>query len=215
MFEHRLDFRATAPQAYAAVSAVERYIQSCGLEKSLIELVKMRASQINGCAYCLDKHSRNARHHGETERRLCVLTALYSPRERAALAWTECLTNVATEGVPDDTCTALEAHFSLKEIVKLRILIGLINLWNRLAIDMPAQHPGRGGGVIAVTLCEATSDAKILACWPVMRELRPHLTDAAVFTERVRRQQHDGYRLLAAWQADAAIGLAGCGCWRR
>jgi AhpD family alkylhydroperoxidase len=146
MFEHRLDFRATAPQAYAAVSAVERYIQSCGLEKSLIELVKMRASQINGCAYCLDMHSRDARHHGETEQRLYVLTAwrespLYSPRERAALAWTECLTKVATEGAPDDAYAALEAHFSPKEIVEVSILIGLINLWNRLAIGMRAQHP--------------------------------------------------------------------------
>jgi AhpD family alkylhydroperoxidase len=105
MFEQRLDFRATAPQAYAAVSAVEHYTQSCGLEKSLIELVKMRGSQINGCAYCLDMHPRDARHHGETEQRLHVLTAgrespPYSPRERAALAWTECLTNVATEGPP-------------------------------------------------------------------------------------------------------------------
>jgi AhpD family alkylhydroperoxidase len=146
MFEHRLDFRATAPQASAAVSAVERYIQSCGLEKSLIELVKMRASQINGCAYCLDMHSRDARHHGETEQRLYVLTAwrespLYSPRERAALAWTECLTKVATEGAPDDAYAALEAHFSPKEIVEVSILIGLINLWNRLAIGMRAQHP--------------------------------------------------------------------------
>jgi AhpD family alkylhydroperoxidase len=146
MFEQRLDFRATAPQAYAAVSGVERYIQSCGLEKSLIGLVKMRASQINGCAYCLDMHSRDARHHGETEQRLYVLTAwrespLYSPRERAALAWTECLTNVATEGAPDDAYAALEAHFSPKEIVEVSILIGLINLWNRLAIGMRAQHP--------------------------------------------------------------------------
>ena len=120
MFEQRLDFRATAPQAYAAVSGVERYIQSCGLEKSLIGLVKMRASQINGCAYCLDMHSRDARHHGETEQRLYVLTAwrespLYSPRERAALAWTECLTNVATEGAPDDAYAALRSAFLAEE----------------------------------------------------------------------------------------------------
>ena len=145
MFEQRLDFRAAAPQAYAAVSGVERYIQSCGLEKSLIELVKMRASQINGCAYCLDMHSRDARRSGETEQRLYVLTAwrespLYSPRERAALAWTECLTNVAAAGAPDDAYAALELHFSAKEIVELSILIGLINLWNRLAIGMRAQH---------------------------------------------------------------------------
>jgi AhpD family alkylhydroperoxidase len=146
MFEQRLDFRTAAPQAYAAVSGVERHIQSCGLEKSLIELVKMRASQINACAYCLDMHSRDARHHGETEQRLYVLPAwrespLYTPRERAALAWTECLTNVATDGAPDATYAALESRFSAKEIVELSILIGLINLWNRLAIGMRAQHP--------------------------------------------------------------------------
>ncbi len=142
----RLDYRGAAPQAYAAVSEVERYIQSCGLEKSLIELVKMRASQINRCAFCLDMHSRDARHNGETEQRLHVLTAwrespLYSPRERAALAWTECLTSVATEGAPDDVYAALVPHFSPREMVDLTILIGLINLWNRLAIGVRAQHP--------------------------------------------------------------------------
>jgi len=146
MSHQRLDFLTAAPHAYAALTGVERYIQSCGLEKSLIELVKMRASQINGCAFCLDMHSRDARHNGETEQRLYVLTAwrespLYSPRERAALAWTECLTMVATEGAPDDVYAGLEAHFSPKEIVDLSVLIGMINLWNRLAIGVRAQHP--------------------------------------------------------------------------
>jgi AhpD family alkylhydroperoxidase len=146
MSHQRLDFKTAAPQAYAALSGVERYIQSCGLEKKLIELVKMRASQINGCAFCLDMHSRDARSHGETEQRLYVLTAwrespLYSPRERAALAWTECLTRVATDGAPDDAYAALEPHFSPKERVDLTVLIGMINLWNRLAIGVSAQHP--------------------------------------------------------------------------
>jgi AhpD family alkylhydroperoxidase len=145
MSHQRLDFRAAAPQAYAAASGVERYLQSCGLEKSLMGLVKMRASQINGCVYCLDMHSRDARQHGETEQRLYVLTAwrespLYSQRERAALAWTECLTTIATSGAPDDAYAALEACFSAKEIVELTILIGQINLWNRLAIGMRTQH---------------------------------------------------------------------------
>jgi AhpD family alkylhydroperoxidase len=145
MSQQRLDFRTAAPQAYAALSGVERYLQSCGLEKSLIELVKMRASQVNGCAFCLDMHSRDARQNGETEQRLYVLTAwrespLYSPRERAALAWTECLTNIATEGAPDDAYEALETQFSPKEIVDLSVLIGQINLWNRLAIGVRAQH---------------------------------------------------------------------------
>jgi len=106
----------------------------------------MRASQINGCAYCLDMHSRDARSHGETEQRLYVLNAwrespLYSPRERVALAWTECLTRVATEGAPDDAYAALEAEFSPRETVDLSVLIGMINLWNRLAIGVRLQHP--------------------------------------------------------------------------
>jgi AhpD family alkylhydroperoxidase len=146
MSHQRLDFKTAAPQAYAALSGVERYIQSCGLEKKLIELVKMRASQINGCAFCLDMHSRDARSHGETEQRLYVLTAwrespLYSARERAALAWTECLTRVATDGAPDDAYAALESYFSAKETVDLTVLVGMINLWNRLAIGVSAQHP--------------------------------------------------------------------------
>ena len=144
MSHQRLDFRTAAPDGYAAVGGVERHIQSCGLEKPLMELVKMRASQINHCAYCLDMHSRDARRHGETEQRLYVLPAwrespLYSERERAALAWTECLTKVATEGAPDDAYAAVEAQFAAKEIVELTILIGLINLWNRLAIGMGSQ----------------------------------------------------------------------------
>jgi AhpD family alkylhydroperoxidase len=145
MSHQRLDFVAVAPDAYAAVSGVERHIQSCGLEKSLIELVKMRASQINHCAYCLDMHSRDARRRGETEQRLYVLPAwrespLYTDRERAALAWTECLTKVATEGAPDDVYAAVEAQFAAKEIVELTVLIGMINLWNRLAIGMASGH---------------------------------------------------------------------------
>jgi AhpD family alkylhydroperoxidase len=146
MSQQRLDFKAAAPQAYAALSGVERYIQSCGLEKKLIELVKMRASQINGCAYCLDMHSRDARGHDETEQRLYVLSAwrespLYSPRERTALAWTECLTRVAADGAPDDAFAALGTEFSPKETVDLTVLIGMINLWNRLAIGVRLQHP--------------------------------------------------------------------------
>jgi len=146
MSQQRLDLTAAAPQAYTALSGVERYIQSCGLDRKLIELVKMRASQINGCAYCLDMHSRDARRQGETEQRLYLLNAwrespLYTPRERAALAWTECLTNVATEGAPDEAFAALEPHFSAKETVDLTVLIGMINLWNRLAIGVRLQHP--------------------------------------------------------------------------
>src|SRR5271165_2361973 len=130
-----------APDGYAALRRVEEYIQRSGLPPRMIELVKMRASQINGCAYCLNMHSKDARRAGETEQRLYVLNAwheasIYTPRERAALAWTEALTHVAETHAPDDVYAALRPHFSEKEIVDLTILIGMINLWNRLAIGM-------------------------------------------------------------------------------
>jgi AhpD family alkylhydroperoxidase len=146
MSHPRLNYRTASPDAYALVGAAERYFQSCGLEKSLIELVKLRASQINGCAYCLDMHSRDARRDGETEQRLYVLAAwrespAFTPRERAALAWTESLTLIAAQGAPDDVYATLEAYFSPKEIVDLTMLIGQINLLNRLAVGMRSQHP--------------------------------------------------------------------------
>ena len=142
----RLDVANVAPGAYAALSGVERYLQGCGLERTLIELVKMRASQINGCAFCLDMHSKDARRAGESEQRLYLLNAwrespLYSPRERAALGWTECLTRVADSGAPDAAYDDLLPHFEPQEIANLTTLIGMINLWNRLAIGMRMVHP--------------------------------------------------------------------------
>ncbi len=130
-----------APEGIAALRKVEAYIRQSGLSPRLIELVKMRASQINGCAFCLDMHSKDARKAGETEQRLYLLNGwrespLYTPRERAALAWTEALTRVATTQAPDADYDALRPHFSEKEIVDLTILIGMINLWNRVAIGM-------------------------------------------------------------------------------
>ncbi len=127
------------PDAYRAVSGVEAYIRGCGLEKSLIELVKMRASQINGCAFCLDMHSKDARKDGETEQRLYLLNAwreapFYSKRERAALEWTERLTRLCGEGIPADARDRLAAVFSPVEIANLTVLVCLINLWNRAAI---------------------------------------------------------------------------------
>ena len=134
-----------APEGYAALRNVEAYIRRSGLAPRLIELVKMRASQINGCAYCLDMHSKDARKHGETEQRLYVLSGwrdspLYTPAERAALAWTEALTLVSETHAPDSDYAALREHFNAKEIVDLTILIGMINLWNRLAIGMAYVH---------------------------------------------------------------------------
>ncbi|MDB5400845.1 MAG: hypothetical protein QOF70_4046 [Acetobacteraceae bacterium] len=127
------------PGAYRAISGVETYIRGCGLDKSLIELVKLRASQINGCAFCIDMHTRDARQHGETEQRLYLLNAwreapLYTEREQAALAWTEHLTRVSTDGAPKAAYDRLCGQFSEVEIANLTVLIGLINLWNRLAI---------------------------------------------------------------------------------
>jgi AhpD family alkylhydroperoxidase len=142
----RLAYYQIAPDALKAVMGVENYIQHCGLEKSLIELVKMRASQINGCAYCLYVHSTDARKAGETEQRLYLLDAweesrLYTERERAAPAWTEAVTRISETRAPAAPYEALKPHFSEKEIVDLTVLIGTINLWNRLAIGFRSQHP--------------------------------------------------------------------------
>ena len=147
--EQRLDAYKIAPAAYKALVGVETYIQGSGLEHSLIELVKMRASQINGCAFCLDMHSKDARRAGETEQRLYLLNAwresrLYTPRERAALAWTESLTRIAETQAPDDVFAEVKAQFSDLEIVNLSTLIGMINLWNRIAIGFRNQHPVPG-----------------------------------------------------------------------
>jgi AhpD family alkylhydroperoxidase len=142
----RLNAYKAAPDAMRAVQRVETYIQHCGLEKSMIEHVKMRASQINGCAYCLQVHSKDARHGGETEQRLYLLDAwhessLYTERERAALAWTEALTRIAETHAPDATYAEARRHFEDKELVDLTTLIGLINL------------SGAGGSVFASDSC--------------------------------------------------------------
>jgi len=145
MFKQRVPLNA-APAAYEALSGVEAYIQRCGLEASLIHLVKMRASQINGCAYCLDMHSKDARRLGETEQRLYLLNAwqespLYTERERAAIAWTDALTLIADTHAPDEVFAGVRTQFNGKELMDLTTLIGIINLWNRLSIGFRAQHP--------------------------------------------------------------------------
>ena len=140
------NFYALAPKTIRAMYAVEESLRTGGLEHSLLELVRMRASQINGCAFCLHMHSTDARKAGETEMRLYMLNAwrestLYTPRERAALGWTEALTRVAETGAPDADYASLAAEFSEGERVHLTLAIGAINLWNRLAIGMRAAHP--------------------------------------------------------------------------
>ncbi|HTI86590.1 MAG TPA: carboxymuconolactone decarboxylase family protein [Alphaproteobacteria bacterium] len=142
----RLNYVATAPKLIQAMVNLEKAVASSGLEHSLIELVKTRASQINGCGYCLDMHTRDARKAGETEARLYLLDAWrevphYTPRERAALAWTEALTLIASTHAPDADYEGLKPHFSDEEIVKLSLLIVTINGWNRLAIGFRNVPP--------------------------------------------------------------------------
>lgn len=129
--------------------ALSNYTRDCGLDHALLELVKIRASQINGCGYCLEMHTREARAAGESEVRLHLLAAwrespLYTERERAALAWTEAITLIAKAGAPEEVYQAARAHFSEAELVRLTLAIGVINIWNRLAIAFHAVHPVPG-----------------------------------------------------------------------
>ena len=142
----RLDHFAAAPAAMKAMLALQKSVDESGLEHSLVELVKIRASQINGCAYCIHMHTRDARKLGESEERLYLLDAwrespLYSARERAALEWTEALTLLAQTHVPDAAYDALKTEFSAEEQVKLSLAIVAINGWNRLAVGFRSIHP--------------------------------------------------------------------------
>ncbi len=142
----RLNPYAAAPEMIAAMTAFETAVASSGLEYSLIELVKTRASQINGCAFCLHMHTRDARAAGESEERLHVLAAwwessLFTPREKAALTWTESLTLIAQTRAPDADYAVMREEFDEAEAVKLTMLIGAINVWNRLAVGFRSQHP--------------------------------------------------------------------------
>src|SRR6478672_13756827 len=142
----RIDFQKVKPAAVHAMLGLEKYLRSCGLETSLLDLIRMRASQINGCAYCLDMHSKDARAAGETEQRLYVLNAwreapFYTDRERAALAWTESLTRIADTHAPDEVFQEVHEHFDEKELADLTLAIVTINAWNRIAIGFRAE-PG-------------------------------------------------------------------------
>lgn len=137
--QSRVDYVKAAPGAMKAMLAVQAYVNQCGLEPSLLELVKLRASQVNGCAYCIDMHSKDARAAGESEQRLYALNAwretpFYSERERAALAWTDAVTLVADGHVPDDVYKQVGEHFTDAELVNLTLAVIAINGWNRLAI---------------------------------------------------------------------------------
>ncbi|MGD0466887.1 MAG: carboxymuconolactone decarboxylase family protein [Terriglobales bacterium] len=138
--EPRIEYAKVAPGAMNAMLGLETYVRHCELERSLIELVKLRASQLNGCAYCVDMHTKDARAQGETEQRLYAVvvweeTPFFTERERAALAWTEAVTLVGQGHVSDDVYRQARRNFSDKELVDLTLAIIAINGWNRLAIS--------------------------------------------------------------------------------
>jgi len=140
----RIDLLKASPEAIKPMYAIKAYLKNCGLEHSLLLLVKMRASQINGCAYCLDMHTKDALAAGETAQRLFLLDAweeapFYSERERAALQWTEALTLVSEDHVPDAAYEAARAQFSEEELVNLSLAIVAINGWNRLMIGFRGE----------------------------------------------------------------------------
>ncbi len=141
--EPRVDYMKLGAGVRDALFGLEKYVRSSGLENSLLDLVKVRASQINGCAYCIDMHTKDARAEGETEQRLYALSAwretpFFTDRERAALAWTEAVTLVSHDHVPDEIYQATRQHFSEKELVDLTIAVVAINSWNRLSISFRA-----------------------------------------------------------------------------
>jgi len=142
--KQRIDYKKVAPDAFKAMLGLENYVRHSGLEPSLLELVKTRVSQINGCAHCLDMHTKDARAAGETEQRLYVLPAwreapFYSDRERAALAWAEAVTQLPTNDVSDELYAEVGRHFDEKALVDLTFAIVAINGWNRLAVPLRAE----------------------------------------------------------------------------
>ena len=142
----RLNFYSEAPRLMGAVTTLNRAVEDSGLERRLLHLVNLRTSQINGCSFCVDKHSREARLAGESEQRVFLVSAwkespLYSDRERAAFTWVEVVTLIAGGGVPDEIYDSVLAHFSPDELVKLTVAIGMMNTWNRLCISFHAIHP--------------------------------------------------------------------------
>ncbi|MEO8493239.1 carboxymuconolactone decarboxylase family protein [Pseudomonas sp.] len=139
--KHRLDYAKAAPAGYQALGSVHSYIHGCGLEKELIDLVYLRVSQLNGCAYCLDSHSRDLLKLGVSLEKIMLLAAwreglpLYTPREQAALAWAEVVTDVANTEAPDADYAAVAGMFSEKEVADLTLAISLMNALNRVAIS--------------------------------------------------------------------------------
>jgi AhpD family alkylhydroperoxidase len=142
----RLNYAKAFPEGVHAVLGVEKAVRASGLEPSLLELVKTRASQLNGCAYCIDMHTKDARAAGETEQRLYALSAwretpFFTPRERAALAWTEAITNIQQGHAADEVYQEVRREFDEPALVRLTLAITQINTWNRMAIAFRAE-PG-------------------------------------------------------------------------
>lgn len=140
----RMEYWKIAPGGYKAIRSLEAYLQECGLEHGLLHMIKLRASQMNGCAYCIDMHWKDARAGGESEQRLYGLdawreAAYYTDRERAALEWTEALTNITDGHVPDAVYDAVRAHLSEKELADLTWAVAAINAWNRVAIAFRSE----------------------------------------------------------------------------
>jgi AhpD family alkylhydroperoxidase len=146
----RLDIHVLDPKAHQAVLAMERYVRESGLDPRLYKLVKIRASQLNGCAYCLDMHNRDARKAGEDQRRLDVLSAwreaaeLFTDKERAAVAFTEAVTRIGDAGVPDAVWRDVTDQFDEASVVHLLMAVATINVWNRLAVAVHQRLPGLG-----------------------------------------------------------------------
>ncbi|MCL1635500.1 carboxymuconolactone decarboxylase family protein [Luteimonas sp. SX5] len=140
----RMEYWKASPDSYKAMMALDAYLRRSGLEKPLLHMIKLRASQMNGCAYCIDMHWKDARAAGESEQRLYGLDAwreapYYTDRERAALAWTEALTNITDGHVPDAVYEATRRHFSDKELADLGWAVAAINAWNRIAIAFRSE----------------------------------------------------------------------------
>lgn len=140
----RLDYIRTSPDAFKALRNLEMTVRSSGIAPSLLHLVKLRASYLNGCAYCVDMHTKDARAAGETEQRLYGVavwreTPYFTPKERAALAWTDCVTRLGEHGVSDRDFAAAREHFTERELSDLTFAIVTINAWNRLAVSLGAD----------------------------------------------------------------------------
>lgn len=150
----RINYAKVAPGVYDAMDALDQYLAGCGLEERLLHLVRLRASQLNGCAYCIDMHWKDARAGGESEQRLYGLDAwreapYYTDRERAAFEWTEALTSITDGHVPDSVYDAVRGHFTEKELADLTWAVAAINAWNRVAIAFRSEagkyKPGAHG----------------------------------------------------------------------